>query len=271
MHNVPKSIKGNIELDFFEANRLLFILKKGGMENTSSYRLIHKKVRALLDFNAHNVKLKIDSAANYWCNKKLPGNMRRAEMGPYFPLPPILVFDMKKYLVDGDVVDIANQNNWNYDAVRRCLELPTIYTSRTGVKTVRRPPGKYPLRVINQLMIRAENNRRINPDYRRQALRLRKYIESNLKPFYYEFEFIQPYVKGTVRQLAKRNQESVRTKHNAGLVGGDSTLPSELGIVRPILESESADIRHEPSPNDIEIILNTQPKPFKSNLPNLNK
>jgi len=271
MHNVPKSIKGNIELDFFEANRLLFILKKGGMENTSSYRLVHKKVRALLDFNAHNVKLKIDSAANYWCNKRLPGNMRRAEMGPYFPLPPILVFDMKKYLVAGDVVEIANENNWNYDAVRRCLELPTIYTSRTGVKTVRRPPGKYPLRVINQLMIRAENNRRSNRKQRMKSLRLRKYIETNLKPFYYEFEFIQPYVKGTVRQLAKRNQESVREKHNAGLVGGDPTLPSELGVVRTIPASESLDSRHEPSPNDIEIILNTQPKPFKSNLPNLNK
>jgi len=104
-----------------------------------------------------------------------------------------------------------------------------------------------------------------------KSLRLRKYIETNLKPFYYEFEFIQPYVKGTVRQLAKRNQESVREKHNAGLVGGDPTIPSELGVVRPIPASESLDARHEPSPNDIEIILNTQPKPFKSNLPNLNK
>lgn len=271
MHNVPKSIKGNIELDFFEANRLLFILKKGGMENTSSFRIVHRKVRALLDFNRHNVKEGLYNASEYWCNKKLPGNMRRSEMGPFFPLPPILVFELKKYLVAGDIVEIANENNWNYDAVRVCLELPTIYTNRTGVKTVRKPPSKYPLRIINQLMIRAENNRRANNELRKSRLRLRVYIEKNLKPFYDEFEVIQPYVKGTLRQMAKRNQQSVQEKFKAGLVGGDPALPSELGIVRTIPASEGCDVRDEPNADDLEVIMNTEPQPFKSNLPKFKK
>jgi hypothetical protein len=31
------------------------------------------------------------------------------------PSPPALVFDLKKYLVEGDLVTIANENNWNYE------------------------------------------------------------------------------------------------------------------------------------------------------------
>ena len=160
-------------------------------------------------------------------------------MGPFFPLPPALVFDLKKYLVEGDLVTIANENNWNYDSVKKCLELPRIYRNKHGVTKISNPPSRYPLAIINQLMKTAENNRRHKKDLRTTRLRLRIYIEKNLKPFYNEFEIIQPYIPGTPRQLAKAHKESVRTKFEAGLVGSDPTVPSKLDALRPILGSES--------------------------------
>jgi hypothetical protein len=239
MHNSP-SIKGNIALDFNEANRLLFVMRKAGLENTASFRRVHTRVREIVDFHLHNTKVKVEDASHYWCNKRLPQGVSRSSMGPFFPLPPALVFDLKKFLVDGDLVTIANANNWNYDSVKKCLELPRIYRNKFGVTKVSSPPSRYPLAIINELMKTAENNRRNKPDLRKKRLRLRVYIEKNLKPFYHEFQIIQPYIPGTARQLAKAHKESVRAKFKAGLVGSDPTVQSELDTLRPILGGESS-------------------------------
>lgn len=239
MHNSP-SIKGSISLNFDEANRLLFVMRKAGLENTASFRRVHTRIREIVDFHLHNTKVRVGDASNYWCNKRLPPGVSRSSMGPFFPLPPALVFDLKKYLVDGDLVRIANENNWNYDAVNKCLELPRIYRNKFGVTKVLSPPSRYPLAIINQLMKTAENNRRYRKDLRTKRLRLRIYIEKNLKPFYNEFEIIQPYIPGTARQLAKAHKESLRSKFDAGLVGSDPTVPSELDTLRQVFGSESS-------------------------------
>ena len=239
MHNSP-SIKGSVSLTFDEANRLLFVMKKAGLEDTASFRRVHTRIREIVDFHLYNTKVPVGDASHYWCNKRLPPGVSRSSMGPFFPLPPALVFDLKKYLVEGDLVTIANANNWNYDSVKKCLELPRIYRNKFGVTKISNPPSRYPLAIINQLMRTAENNRRSAKKLRVRKLRLRIYIEKNLKPFYNEFEIIQPYVPGTARQLAKAHKESVRTKFEAGLVGSDPTVPSKLDALRSILGSESS-------------------------------
>ena len=222
MHN-SQGIKGVINLNFNDANRLLMALKKAGLEESSAFRKVHRKVREIVDFHLYkNVAYRID-AKDYWCNKKLSEGLRRSKVGPFFPLPPVLVYELRKYLVFGDVARIADENNWNYDTVRRCLDLKSVIKNDFGALkvSVRDAPKNYPLRVINQLLKTAENNRRHKKYLRKRAIRLRVYIEKHLKPFYHEFEFIEPYVPGTPRQLAKAHKASVKEKYKAGLFRGE--------------------------------------------------
>lgn len=96
MHNSP-SIKGSVSLSFDEANRLLFVMKKAGLEDTASFRRVHTRIREIVDFHLYNTKVPVGDASSYWCNKRLPPGVSRSSMGPFFPLPPALVFDLKKY------------------------------------------------------------------------------------------------------------------------------------------------------------------------------
>jgi hypothetical protein len=160
-------------------------------------------------------------ANKYFCNKKMKNGVKRAEVGPWFPLPPVLVYDLRRHLATGDIVRIANENNWNYKTVRHCLDLPSVTVTARGVTKVRDAPLRYPLAVINQLLKAAENNRRPIKYQRRKKVRLRVYIEKNLKPFYHEFDIIEPYIPGTPRQLAKAHKESVQAKYKAGLLRGE--------------------------------------------------
>jgi hypothetical protein len=125
--------------------------------------------------------------------------------------------------------------------VKKCLELPRIYRNKFGVTKISNPPSRYPLAIINQLMKTAENNRRHKKDLRTTRLRLRIYIEKNLKTLTtMNLKLSNPTVPGTARQLAKAHKESVRTKFEAGLVGSDPTVPSKLDALRPILGGESS-------------------------------
>jgi hypothetical protein len=221
MHN-SKGIKGDIRLDFDEANQLLIALRKADLEGSLAFKVVHRKVREIVDYHLYKAaKGEMKLANKYFCNKKMKNGVKRAEVGPWFPLPPVLVYDLRRHLAAGDIVRIANENNWNYKTVRHCLDLPSVTVTPRGVTKVRDAPLRYPLAVINQLLKAAENNRRPIKYQRRKKVRLRVYIEKNLKPFYHEFDIIETYIPGTPRQLAKAHKESVQAKYKAGLLRGE--------------------------------------------------